>query len=74
MSPPPSAACSAQVGIDMIAGPSEVLVVADRTTNPDWIAADLLAQAEHDTVFAVDPDHRRRGLCRRRGGGRRARS
>jgi histidinol dehydrogenase len=37
------------VGIDMIAGPSEVLVVADATANPDWIAADLLAQAEHDT-------------------------
>ncbi len=36
------------VGIDMIAGPSEVLVVADHTGNPDWIAADLLAQAEHD--------------------------
>ncbi len=37
-----------QVGIDMIAGPSEVLIIADRTGNPDWIAADLLAQAEHD--------------------------
>ena len=37
-----------QVGIDMIAGPSEVLILADRTGNPDWIAADLLAQAEHD--------------------------
>jgi len=37
-----------KVGIDMIAGPSEVLIVADRTGNPDWIAADLLAQAEHD--------------------------
>ncbi len=37
-----------QVGIDMIAGPSEVLVLADKTANPDWIAADLLAQAEHD--------------------------
>jgi histidinol dehydrogenase len=36
------------VGIDMIAGPSEVLVIADSTGNPDWIAADLLAQAEHD--------------------------
>ena len=36
------------VGIDMIAGPSEVLVVADGDNNPDWIAADLLAQAEHD--------------------------
>ena len=37
-----------QVGIDMIAGPSEVLILADRTGNADWIAADLLAQAEHD--------------------------
>ncbi|RUU09544.1 histidinol dehydrogenase, partial [Mesorhizobium sp. M6A.T.Ca.TU.002.02.2.1] len=36
------------VGIDMIAGPSEVLVVADGSNDPDWIAADLLAQAEHD--------------------------
>ena len=38
-----------KVGIDMIAGPSEVLILADRTGNPDWIAADLLAQAEHDS-------------------------
>ena len=37
-----------KVGIDMIAGPSEVLIVADKDANPDWIAADLLAQAEHD--------------------------
>jgi histidinol dehydrogenase len=37
-----------KVGIDMIAGPSEVLIIADKTGNPDWIAADLLAQAEHD--------------------------
>jgi histidinol dehydrogenase len=37
-----------QVGIDMIAGPSEVLILADSTGNADWIAADLLAQAEHD--------------------------
>lgn len=36
------------VGIDMIAGPSEVLVIADGDCQPDWIAADLLAQAEHD--------------------------
>jgi len=36
------------VGIDMIAGPSEVLIVADAGNNPDWIAVDLLAQAEHD--------------------------
>jgi histidinol dehydrogenase len=39
-----------QVGIDMVAGPSEVLILADRTANPDWVAADLLAQAEHDTA------------------------
>jgi histidinol dehydrogenase len=37
-----------KVGIDMIAGPSEVLILADRDGNADWIAADLLAQAEHD--------------------------
>ena len=36
------------VGIDMIAGPSEVLIVADSDNDPDWLAADLLAQAEHD--------------------------
>ncbi len=39
-----------RVGIDMVAGPSEVLVLADGKSNPDWIAADLLAQAEHDTA------------------------
>ena len=39
-----------KVGIDMIAGPSEVLILADRNANADWIAADLLAQAEHDTA------------------------
>jgi histidinol dehydrogenase len=37
-----------KVGIDMIAGPSEVLILSDKTGNADWIAADLLAQAEHD--------------------------
>src|ERR1700756_3211231 len=37
-----------KVGIDMIAGPSEVLILADKDGHPDWIAADLLAQAEHD--------------------------
>ena len=36
------------VGIDMIAGPSEILVIADKDNNPDWIAMDLLSQAEHD--------------------------
>jgi histidinol dehydrogenase len=39
-----------RVGIDMIAGPSEILVVADRHNNPEWIAADLLSQAEHDSA------------------------
>ena len=50
-----------KVGIDMIAGPSEVLILADRTGNPAWIAADLLAQAEHDAsaqsiLITDDPD------------------
>jgi histidinol dehydrogenase len=39
-----------RVGIDMIAGPSEILVVADRHNDPQWIAADLLSQAEHDSA------------------------
>ena len=39
-----------QVGIDMIAGPSEILVIADGTTPPDWVALDLFSQAEHDEV------------------------
>jgi histidinol dehydrogenase len=39
-----------QVGIDMVAGPSEVVVIADRDNDPAWIAADLLAQAEHDVA------------------------
>ncbi|WP_417310826.1 histidinol dehydrogenase [Devosia sp.] len=49
------------VGIDMIAGPSEVLVIADRSANPAWVAADLLAQAEHgggaqSILVTTDPD------------------
>jgi histidinol dehydrogenase len=47
-----------RVGIDMIAGPSEILVVADRDQHPAWIAADLLSQAEHDelaqAIFVTD--------------------
>ena len=39
-----------QVGIDMIAGPSEILVVADEHANPDWVAMDLFSQAEHDEM------------------------
>ena len=41
-----------QVGIDMIAGPSEVLIIADETANPKYIAADFLSQAEHDEMAA----------------------
>ncbi len=41
------------VGLDMVAGPSEVLVLADETAEPAWIAADLLAQAEHDALAAA---------------------
>src|SRR6202049_2837877 len=58
-----------KVGIDMIAGPSEVLVIADADNDPDWIASDLLAQAEHDaaaqsiliTDSAALPDEVERG-------------
>jgi histidinol dehydrogenase len=39
-----------RVGIDMVAGPSEILVVADATADPDWIAMDLFSQAEHDEI------------------------
>ena len=39
-----------QVGIDMIAGPSEVLIISDGSGNPDWVAMDLFAQAEHDEL------------------------
>jgi len=39
-----------KVGIDMIAGPTEVMIIADESANPKWVAADLLAQAEHDNV------------------------
>lgn len=39
-----------KVGIDMVAGPTEVFVIADKSADPEWVAADLLAQAEHDVV------------------------
>jgi histidinol dehydrogenase len=57
-----------KVGIDMIAGPSEVLIVADSGGNPDWIAADLLAQAEHDTsaqAILITDDERLAGEVER---------
>ncbi len=51
-----------QVGIDMIAGPSEILVISDGVTDPDWIAMDLFSQAEHDedaqAILVTDnPEH-----------------
>jgi histidinol dehydrogenase len=48
-----------QVGIDMIAGPSEILIICDGSTNPDWIAMDLFSQAEHDEnaqAILLSPD------------------
>ncbi len=42
-----------RVGIDMIAGPSEVLVIADGSANPAWVAADMLSQAEHDSLASA---------------------
>jgi histidinol dehydrogenase len=48
-----------QVGIDMIAGPSEILVICDGRTNPDWVAMDLFSQAEHDELaqaILLSPD------------------
>ena len=44
---------SGEVGIDMIAGPSEILIIADQTANPGYIAADLLSQAEHDPLSSA---------------------
>lgn len=48
-----------QVGIDMIAGPSEILVYAEGVNNAEWLAMDVLSQAEHDTVaqaIFITPD------------------
>lgn len=42
-----------RVGIDMVAGPSEIAIVADASANPDWLAADMLSQAEHDPLAAA---------------------
>ena len=56
-----------QVGIDMIAGPSEILVICDGKTNPDWIAMDLFSQAEHDEnaqAILISPDAAYLGCCR----------
>ncbi len=50
-----------RVGIDMVAGPSEILVIADASANPDWVAMDLFSQAEHDEIaqaILLSPDAR----------------
>jgi histidinol dehydrogenase len=56
-----------KVGIDMVAGPSEILVIADGTNDPDWIAADLLSQAEHDeaaqSILVTDDEAFARRTC-----------
>lgn len=44
---------ASQVGVDVLAGPSEIVIVADESARPDWVAADLLAQAEHDPMAVV---------------------
>jgi histidinol dehydrogenase len=55
------------VGIDMIAGPSEILVIADRDNDPDWVALDLLSQAEHDanaqSILITDDKEFAKAVC-----------
>ena len=46
-------ACFGYVSIDSIAGPSEILIIADETANPRYVAADLLSQAEHDELASA---------------------
>jgi histidinol dehydrogenase len=60
------------VGIDSLAGPSEVLIIADEVANPVYIAADLLAQAEHDPMAAailLTPDSNWQKMCREKSSG-----
>ena len=71
-SPPPSGRCSARSASTSIAGPSEVLVIADGDNDPEWIAADLLAQAEHDTAAQAILMTDDAGLAAARRSGRRA--
>lgn len=52
-----------RVGIDMVAGPSEILVLADHSANPEWIAADMLSQAEHDELALAVVMTPERGLA-----------
>ncbi len=55
-----------QVGIDQLAGPSEIFIVADETGNPVTLATDMLAQAEHDVRTRVGPGLRQTGIWRKR--------
>ena len=57
-----------KVGIDMIAGPSEILVLADGGCNPAWVAADLLSQAEHDKLASPVLVTDSAGACQGRAG------
>ncbi len=65
-----------RVGIDMVAGPSEVLVIADASAHADWVAMDLFSQAEHDEIaqaILLSPDagsHRARGALHGAAAGR----
>ena len=55
------------VGIDSIAGPSEVMIIADEYSNPEWIAIDLLSQAEHDEearAILVTDEHEVNKFCK----------
>ena len=45
------------VDIDMVAGPSEIVVISDEKTPPSYVAADLISQAEHDEMALCDRDH-----------------
>jgi histidinol dehydrogenase len=56
------------VGIDMVAGPSEILVISDGKSNPDWTAMDLFSQAEHDELGASDIAIPRRRISRQSSG------
>jgi len=57
------AVLAAAVGIDMVAGPSEILVLADHSANPEWVAADMLSQAEHDELAVAVVMTPERGLA-----------
>ena len=66
MSPRQSGRFFGKVAIDMIAGSSEILVVADKTCNPAYVAADLLSQAEHDAMASavLVTDSKELAVCR----------